>query len=92
MESKVLALQHLKVRKEWILYDIIGTFLYELSFHGDPEDKENFSCELNDLKEEVSIEELELMRLEKELTEAIENEDYENARKLNKEIKKRRDS
>ena len=87
---------HIEGSKKFTLYDVIGAILHEISWNGGPEKRDE---ELKDLKEityaarteimegkTISFGKLQLEFLEKDLKEALEEEDYEEAEVIKKEI------
>ena len=83
--------------KSWHLFDLLRYFLYELTFHGYPEDAEKFSDSLKsmvdniseeDLEDSLSLNELQLLMLNDELKEATALENYTGAQKIKEEIEK----
>lgn len=86
-------------KKDFSFYEVIDGFIYELTFFGSPEDQQEKKNEVYDISDKIKsgeiktrpIEELILENLEEDLEEAISKEDYEEAKKIKKEIKEYKD-
>ena len=83
----------ISTKKQITLYELLDAWIYELTFSGFPEDQEKFvqtvMTDINNIKESVSFSTLEDVLIESKeysLNKAIENEDYEKAEILKKEI------
>jgi hypothetical protein len=89
-----------ETKKEFNLGDIIGTLLYEISFHGYPENREETSESLketmdrieNGEEETISWENVQVDFLEKQLERLVEEEKYEKAEKIRKRIEELKNS
>lgn len=83
-----------KSKKDISVGEFIGGILYEISFHGYPDDKEVFLDSLNETVDMVDSGDMELIPheevilpyLEKELKRLVKEEKYEKAAKVQKEI------
>jgi hypothetical protein len=79
---------------DFTLMEVIGAILYEISYHGYPEDRNSVSEDLNEIAENIdsgtektiSMDEMLIDFYEKELERLIENEKYEKAEKVKKHI------
>jgi hypothetical protein len=80
--------------KYYTLYEILDSFIFELTYHGSPEEQAERNDELLDTCSKIekgemkmySLDEIYLDHLEEELDELIHKEDYEEAKKIKKEI------
>jgi len=90
----------LETRKMFTLGDIIGTILYEVSFHGYPENRSVISKSLKEVVDRVDSGEEKMIPwenvkvgfLEKQLKRLVEEEKYEKAEKIRKEIEELKNS
>lgn len=83
-----------KSDKEISLYEFIGGILYEISFHGYPDDKNEIIKSLEETKDLIDSGDMEMISqdsftlkfLKKDLARLIKDEKYEKAAKVKKEI------
>ena len=76
---------------KWKLFDVLKYFFYELTFYGSISDIEEFKKNIEELSipennEIIYLDELKVEFLEQELKELLENEEYEKAAIIQKEI------
>lgn len=76
---------------KWKFFDVLKHFFYELTFYGSLSDIEEFKKSIEDyvhtdIDEAEQIDKLEIEYLEEELKELLENEEYEKAAIIQKEI------
>jgi hypothetical protein len=84
-----------KGKKEFTLWDILSAFFFEISFFGSPENRDEKAAEIEQISEEyengnmetITLEEVILEEMEKDLQTFIESEDYEEAEALKNQIK-----
>jgi len=84
----------LSTKKEFTLYQLLDCFLFELSYHGYPENQKEFAKTLEETSESINKGELKTIPFEKvllelkeqELEEFIKAEDYEKAEEIRIEI------
>lgn len=73
-----------KYINEYTLYELLDGFIYNLTFYGNPQNQEDFIEEINSNIEQFDI----VGILEGDLQKSIEEEDYEKANEIKKEIEK----
>ena len=84
----------IKSTKEWDVWNFVGGFLYEISFHGYPENHQEFIDKIKEVEDRIEsgeeklipFEEVQIEFLEKKLKRLEEEEKYEKAAKVKAEI------